>query len=182
VQSTSNSGAIHSAAETVGQAPPTAEPTWSGLLSLEIVADTPTPGIPASKTAPNSSIPTVDVSAMNGEHWIDVDLSQQMVFAHVGDTVVNSFLASTGTATTPTVTGQYHIYVKLRYTDMTGPDYYLPDVPYTMYFYKDYGLHGTYWHHNFGTPMSHGCVNLSIPDAQWLYDFASVGTLVDVHY
>jgi lipoprotein-anchoring transpeptidase ErfK/SrfK len=51
-----------------------------------------------------------------------------------------------------------------------------------MYFYKGYGLHGTYWHSNFGTPMSHGCVNLTIPDAQWLYNWASVGTLVNIHY
>jgi lipoprotein-anchoring transpeptidase ErfK/SrfK len=105
-----------------------------------------------------------------------------MVYAYAGDTVVNSFLVSTGTWLHPTVTGSYHVYVKLRYTDMTGPDYYLPNVPYTMYFYQGYGLHGTYWHHNFGTPMSHGCVNLSIPDAAWLYNFSSVGTLVKVHY
>ena len=83
---------------------------------------------------------------------------------------------------TPTVTGTYHIYIKLLLSDMIGPDYFLPDVPYVMYFYQDYGLHGTYWHHDFGTPVSHGCVNLSIPDAEWLYDFSSVGTLVDIHY
>lgn len=64
---------------------------------------------------------------------------------------------------------------------MTGPDYYLPDVPYTMYFYKGYGIHGTYWHDNFGTPMSHGCVNMRTSEAAWLFDFASVGTLVNVH-
>ena len=51
-----------------------------------------------------------------------------------------------------------------------------------MYFYKDYGIHGTYWHNNFGTPMSHGCVNLTIPDAEWLYNWASYGTTVKVHY
>ena len=64
---------------------------------------------------------------------------------------------------------------------MSGPGYYLPDVPYVMYFYDGYGLHGTYWHSNFGTPMSHGCVNLSIPDAEWLYNWADVGTLVNIH-
>jgi lipoprotein-anchoring transpeptidase ErfK/SrfK len=50
-----------------------------------------------------------------------------------------------------------------------------------MYFYKGYALHGTYWHHNFGHPMSHGCVNLVTADAQWLYNWASVGTLVNIH-
>ncbi len=153
---------------------PTAEPTWSGSLSLNYVEDTPTSQAAATSSPGYASAP--------GQHWIDVNLSQQMVYAYAGNDVLNSFLVSTGTWLHPTVTGAYHIYVKLRYTDMSGPDYYLPNVPYTMYFFQGYGLHGTYWHHNFGTPMSHGCVNLSIPDAEWLYNFASVGTLVNVHY
>ena len=61
---------------------------------------------------------------------------------------------------------------------MTGPGYDLPDVPWTMYFYQDYGIHGTYWHHNFGHPMSHGCVNMQTDDAKWLYDWAPLGTSV----
>ena len=78
-----------------------------------------------------------------------------------GDTLVRTFLVSTGTWLHPTVTGTFYIYVKYRFANMAGPGYYLPNVPYVMYFYKGYGLHGTYWHHNFGHPMSHGCVNLS---------------------
>lgn len=116
------------------------------------------------------------------EFWVDVNLSQQMVYAYVGDTIINSFLVSTGTYLHPTVTGQFRIWIKLRYTTMSGPGYYLPNVPYTMYFYEGYGLHGTYWHSNFGTPMSHGCVNLRTEDAGWIYERASVGTLVNVHY
>ena len=117
-----------------------------------------------------------------GAHWIDVNLSQQMVYAYEGDTIVASFLVSTGVSAFPTVTGQYHIYMKLVSTLMAGQGYYLPNVPYTMYFYKGYGLHGTYWHSNFGHPMSHGCVNMYTPDAEWLYYWASVGTLVSIHY
>jgi lipoprotein-anchoring transpeptidase ErfK/SrfK len=116
-----------------------------------------------------------------GERWIDVDLSDQMTYAYEGDQVVASFLVSTGTWQHPTVTGQYHIYVKYEYADMAGPGYYLPNVPYVMYFYSGYGLHGTYWHSNFGTPMSHGCINLTIPDAEWLFYWADVGTLVNIH-
>lgn len=50
-----------------------------------------------------------------------------------------------------------------------------------MYFYQGYAIHGTYWHHNFGQPMSHGCVNLTIEDAKWFYDWAEVGTTVITH-
>lgn len=116
-----------------------------------------------------------------GERWIDVDLSAQTVFAMQGNQVVNRFIVSTGRWPTVTVTGVFRVYVKYRAADMSGPDYYLPDVPYVMYFYKGYGLHGTYWHNNFGTPMSHGCVNLRTADAGWLFDWASVGTVVNVH-
>ncbi len=65
---------------------------------------------------------------------------------------------------------------------MAGVGWYLPDVPYVMYFYKGYGLHGTYWHNNFGTPMSHGCINFRIEDAAWVYDFTAIGTLVNLHH
>ncbi len=73
----------------------------------------------------------------------------------------------------PTVTGSYRIYYKFRYGDMSGSDYYLRDVPYVMYFYKSYAMHGTYWHNNFGQPMSHGCINMKIEDAAWLYNWTA---------
>jgi lipoprotein-anchoring transpeptidase ErfK/SrfK len=63
-----------------------------------------------------------------------------------------------------------------------GFNYVLSNVPYVMYFYGDYAIHGTYWHNNFGTPMSHGCVNMTTADARWLYNWSSYGTLVNVHY
>lgn len=117
-----------------------------------------------------------------GTHWIEVNLTQQRVNAYAGDTLMNSFIVSTGTWQTPTVTGNYHIYAKYVSTTMSGPGYYLTNVPYTMYFYQGYGLHGTYWHSNFGTPMSHGCVNLRTEDAAWLFTFSPIGTLVNIHY
>jgi len=159
---------------------PTPAPTETpAQLSMEIVPDTPTPKyVPPTYSPPNQ----VYASSGNGARWIDVDLSNQRVYAYEGDVVVNSFIVSTGTWATPTVTGQYNIYVKYVSAKMSGPGYYLPNVPYIMYFYKGYGLHGTYWHNNFGTPMSHGCVNLRTDDAAWLFNWASVGTLVNVHY
>jgi len=105
-----------------------------------------------------------------------------MLYAYDGDTLMGSFLVSTGTSAHPTVTGTFSVYVKYLYTDMSGPGYYLPDVPYTMYFYSGYGIHGTYWHNNFGHPMSHGCVNMRTSDAGWIFDFSEVGTPVVVHY
>ena len=112
---------------------------------------------------------------------MDVDLSSQTVYTFQGDQIVNSFVVSTGLWPNVTVTGVYRIYVKYRYADMSGDEYYLPNVPYVMYFYKGYGLHGTYWHNNFGYPMSHGCINLRIEDAGWLFNWAAVGTVVSIH-
>jgi lipoprotein-anchoring transpeptidase ErfK/SrfK len=157
----------------------TEETSETAVLSAEIVPDTPTPAYVAPTAAPY--VPPQVVSG-NGERWIDVDLSQQRLYAYEGDTLVNSFIVSTGTWQTPTVTGKYKVWIKLRSAPMSGPGYYLPDVPYIMYFYKGYGIHGTYWHNNFGTPMSRGCVNMTIPDAEWIYNFSVVGTVVNVHY
>ena len=151
-----------------------------GVVQAQIIVDTPTSEYVAPTVAPYVA-PQV-TGGNGGERWIDVNLSQQRTYAYEGDTLVNSFVVSTGTWQTPTVTGKFKIWIKVRSQAMSGPGYYLPDVPFVMYFYKDYGLHGTYWHNNFGTPMSHGCVNLTIPDSEWLYNFASVGTVVNVHY
>ena len=136
--------------------------------------------------------------AYPGEKWIEVNLTAQQAIAWEGDQPVLSFMASTGLPNTPTVVGEFHIYWKLASTLMTGPGYYLPEVPYTMYFYGGYALHGTYWHNNFGQPMSHGCVNLETGNAQKLFEWAepiippgqtqvvssadNPGTLVVVHY
>lgn len=131
------------------------------------------------KPAPAPEVLPLEVAA--DERWIDVDLSTQTTSAMIGDQLINRFVVSTGAWPTVTVTGVFRVYIKYTSADMYGEDYYLSGVPYVMYFYKGYGLHGTYWHSNFGTPMSHGCVNLSPADAGWLFDFAEVGTIVNVH-
>lgn len=130
-------------------------------------------------SAPSPQPPSPSPS---GERWIDVNLSAQRLTAYVGSTAVRSTLVSTGLPSTPTVTGSYRIYVKYTSATMSGPGYYRANVPYVMYFYRGYSIHGTYWHSNFGSPMSHGCVNLPTSEAQWLFNWASVGTLVRVHY
>ncbi|MDD5468095.1 MAG: L,D-transpeptidase [Anaerolineales bacterium] len=167
---------------------PTETPTPTATFTPTATpTDTPTPQPTATRKPRKTKAPQAPavVRRPSGvgdqEGWIDVDLSQQRAYAYTGDELVKSFAVSTGTWLHPTVTGQFQIYVKYRYANMSGPGYFLPDVPNVMYFYKDYGLHGTYWHNNFGAPMSHGCVNLTIKDSAWLFDFASIGTVVNVH-
>lgn len=122
----------------------------------------------------------------SGEKWIEINLSEQKLYMKEGDRTVGSFLISSG-KWAPTPTGEWHIWTKLRYTRMTGGSkalgtyYNLPNVPYTMYFNQGYGIHGTYWHNNFGHPMSHGCVNMRTEEAGIVYNWASVGTRVVVH-
>jgi LysM repeat protein len=110
-----------------------------------------------------------------------VDLSDQMVYAYQDGVLVRSLQVSTGLPGSETVLGDYKVYSKLESQRMVGPGYDLPGVPYVMYFYQGYALHGTYWHHNFGHPMSHGCVNMPTPEAEWFYNnFVDVGTPVHV--
>lgn len=160
-------------------AAPTATPTLTSTPTAEPTA-TITPTFEPTLTQPEVAEPTSQV-VTNGDRWIDIDLSDQMVYAYEDDILVNSFLVSTGTIYTPTVTGQFYVYVKYEAADMSGPGYYLPAVPYVMYFYQDYGIHAATWHNNFGTPMSHGCINMRLEDAEWIYNWSSIGTLVNIH-
>jgi lipoprotein-anchoring transpeptidase ErfK/SrfK len=122
---------------------------------------------------------------------IYVDLTNQRLYAFEGNNIIMNVPVSTG-KWNRTPTGTFRIWIWLKYTRMTGgsgADYYnLPNVPYTMYFYNDsiskasgYSLHGTYWHNNFGHPMSHGCVNMKIEDAQKLFYWTNPGTLITVY-
>lgn len=113
---------------------------------------------------------------------IIVDLSDQTVYAYENNLLLRAVLVSTGLPGTPTVQGDYRIYTKYASQTMTGPGYYLPGVPYVMYFYKGYSLHGTYWHNNFGQPMSHGCVNMPTPEAEWFFTWSEIGTPVHVQW
>ena len=111
---------------------------------------------------------------------IIVDLSDSRAYAYEDGKLVRNVLGSTGLPGSPTVQGSFTVLRKYAAQTMTGPGYYLPDVPYVMYFYAGYALHGTYWHNNFGHPMSHGCVNLPTPEAEWFYNWTEIGTPVYV--
>lgn len=124
---------------------------------------------------------TTNPAPVTGGRWIEVILSQQRLIAHDGSSIFMNTLISSGIARYPTVRGTFSIYVKYRATPMSGPGYYLPAVPNTMYFYGGYAIHGAYWHNNFGHPMSHGCINMRLADAAALFNWASVGTKVVIH-
>ena len=103
--------------------------------------------------------------------WLEIDLSSQRITAWEGDRAIKTVTVSTGKARTPTPTGVWRINTKLRSTRMRGPGYDTPNVPYTMYYYRGYAVHGAYWHNSFGTPVSRGCTNLPVDQARWFYNW-----------
>lgn len=121
---------------------------------------------------------------------ITVDLGKQRLYAWDGGQIVHETPVSTGMALTPTVRGNFKILRKVPMQDMRGPSpykqyyptgrYHVKDVPHVMYFYQAYAIHGAYWHNNFGVRASHGCVNVPLASAEWLFNFADVGTQVAV--
>lgn len=136
----------------------------------EILAHTEAPLAPELIPAP---------TILEGKQVVVV-LSQQRTYAFENGVLLRHFVVSTGLPATPTVRGDFKVYLKYDAQRMTGPGYDLPGVPWVMYFYQGYALHGTYWHNNFGNPMSHGCVNLRTPEAEWLYQWTEIGTHVRV--
>ncbi len=150
--------------------------TSSGAFDPKEIAatfmDTTINGPLAEYSEPDQAAVLGDAS--QSEKWIEVDLSEQKLTAWDGANKFLETLVSTGKfGKTPT--GEFNIWSKFKYTKMSGGSkelrtyYYLPNVPYTMYFYKGFGLHGTYWHNNFGQTMSHGCVNLPTLMAEKIY-------------
>jgi LysM repeat protein len=144
----------------------------------------PVPQQPNVPTNPPSS--GVSNNAPTTGKWIDISIGRQTITAYQGSTPLKSVLVSTGVAWRPTPIGRYKVYMKISSQTMSGGSgadaYYLPGVPWVMYFTGAYAIHGTYWHQNFGKPMSHGCVNLTIADAKWFYEWAEMGTTVVTHF
>jgi lipoprotein-anchoring transpeptidase ErfK/SrfK len=115
---------------------------------------------------------------VNTAKWVSIDLYEQVLIAYEGETPVFSTLVASGLPEWSTNEGTFNVYMRRERTTMSGaygqPDfYYLEEVPWTMFFDGDIALHGTFWHDGFGYRQSHGCVNLSITDAQWLFQWSS---------
>ncbi|MBX6341072.1 MAG: L,D-transpeptidase, partial [Thermomicrobiaceae bacterium] len=157
-----------------------------GLLGTQIATAR---GVNRAPVARHAGAPVWPDGMRLPAKWIEVDLSlPQKLTAWEGDRPVFSTLVSAGTDEHPTPTGTFSVLWKLRYDDMTGgvagtdEYYYLPDVPHVMYFYTGgYAIHGAYWHANWGRPISHGCVNLPLDAAAWVYDWAPYGTPIWIH-
>jgi len=122
-------------------------------------------------------LPTARPADVKGR-WIAVDLYEQVLVAYEDDHMVFATMISSGLPRQGLGTNQglFRIWARLQSTrmsgDMGGPlAYDLPNVPWVMYFDNSISLHGTYWHDGFGYRHSHGCVNMSITDAHWLYDW-----------
>lgn len=138
---------------------------------------------------PVSYQPFQTITAGDYPKWIEVDLTNKRLYAYEHASLVMTDLVSAGAPATPTVTGQYAIYSKYVQQDMRGQNvdgssYFQPHVPWVNYFYQDYAIHGNYWRplSYFGhINSSHGCVGLIDGDAEWVYDWAPIGTPVITH-
>jgi L,D-transpeptidase catalytic domain len=144
--------------------------------------------------------------ATPGRSWIDVSILKQTLIAYLGTEPEYVTLVSTGAdglgdpkTTHSTIRGVFLIHTKHVSVTMSGDDvgdeFNLRDVPYVQYFTQGYALHAAYWHDAFGQPHSHGCINLSPIDAEWLFNWTDPpvprgwhgamslrdGTLVSVH-
>ncbi len=119
---------------------------------------------------------------------VDVDLSAQELTAYEGDMPVYHAPVATGKDGFNTPAGTFAIYSKYPIETMTGSaggeTWHVPNIPWVQYIVGGVAFHGTYWHDRWGTGfrLSHGCVNMNIDDAQWLYEWADIGTEVDIHY
>jgi hypothetical protein len=122
---------------------------------------------------------------MTWDRWIEVDLYEQTLVVYDDREMVFATVVATGRDPFWTYPGIFSIEEKLDLTRMrwlTDPSfaYNLEDVPWTMYFDESRAFHGAYWRANLGYPQSHGCVNLSVGDSHWLFDWAKVGDRVYV--
>lgn len=131
---------------------------------------------------------TTPPEGIPGGRWIEVDLYQQVVMVYEDYSLVYAAMIASGMKPFYTQPGIFQIYEKKNTEDMTGSFeadksdyYYLEDVPFTMYFDQARAFHGAYWRAWYGFEQSHGCINMSIGDAHWLFDWAEVGDYTYIH-
>ena len=130
---------------------------------------------------------TTPPEGVTGDRWIEVNLEQQTLAVYDQRRLVFATIIATGAEGFWTRPGAFQIREKFEATPMTGASeadrsdqYYLEDVPWTMYYDDARALHGAYWRAKLGFPQSHGCVNMTVGDAHWIFNWASVGDWVYV--
>lgn len=144
-------------------------PTPQHKVALELATSEPTVQEVFTPAAPSSSQGKI----------IKIVLSEQKLYAWEEGELVNSFLISSGLVG-PTPVGNWSIYNKTALQPYRGADYFLPNVHWSSWFAPQIAIHEAYWHNNFGNPMSHGCVNATLGDSKFIYDWAPIGTPVEV--
>ncbi len=144
---------------------------WVNSLMAKVVSLNPTPP-----------------EGVSANRWIELNLEQQVIKAYEDGQLLFAALIATGRYPFHTRPGVFQIYEKKELETMQGSFeadrsdyYYLEDVPWTMYYDGSIAIHATYWPFGFGYPQSHGCVNLSPGDANWLFHWAEEGDYVWVH-
>lgn len=141
------------------------------------------PGKVVARVIPNTTPP----EGVTGDRWIEVNLAEQTIAVYDQRNLVFATVMASGLDPFWTQPGLFQIYEKHEKTPMQGAfeadrsdAYYLEDVPWTMYFDQARALHGAYWRTKMGFPQSHGCVNMTIGDAHWIFDWANIGDWVYV--
>ena len=129
--------------------------------------------------------------AAEGEKWVDISLADNSVTAYIGGKVAGGpYYMVPGAPDTPTVTGTFHVYLKydvqtMRGENADGTKYETEGVPWVTYFTGSYAMHGAPWRSSFGWSGyggSHGCVNMPVDAAKFIYDWTDMGDTVVVHY
>jgi len=166
--------------------PPPPQPTSAPAAPAAAAPAAPKPAAPAPAAAP--ARPAAPAAPARGGKRIVVDISDQWLYAYAGDELVFDAPVSTGRDGFNTPIGNFAIYAKVSSQTMRGcaggECWSVPNVPHAMYIVGGVALHGTYWHNQFGSGVrrSHGCVNLPLRSAAWLYDWAPAGTPVSVRW
>ncbi len=164
-------------------------PTPVAPAAPAVTLTAPAPSVETSALAQAAAAPARPILApairpTTGRKWIEINISDQTLTAWQGGTPFLQTTVSTGKPGWRTLPGTFNIYLKYEEAhmvgDVVGDEYDTPDVPWTMYYSGDFAVHGAYWHDDFGTPVSHGCVNMRVDEAKALYEWAPLGTEVVV--
>ncbi|MBN2548399.1 MAG: L,D-transpeptidase [Anaerolineales bacterium] len=135
-----------------------------------------------ARVTPNTTPP----AGVTGDRWIEVNLFEQTLAVYERRQLVFATIIASGADPFWTQPGVFQIQTKLEKTPMRGASesgglaYYLEDVPWTMYYDGPRALHGAYWRAKMGFVQSHGCINLTVGDAHWLFNWAVAGDWVYV--